>query len=691
MEYIKKKICLEPFISRIPATIATIDNEDIVNNENGSWGRIPKTIVLWGKEIKYQTLMNLYYSVLKVITSAKYYEYDAIGEKWLISDLDWRDTFQTYPVINYYNVLPEVNLTDRLTVGITSDENLTIFYDYIKEVSDGYYDGFSFITAVNEIIGRIIVPYAYKCEECGHIEYNSNLKKCKECDGTQLTTFQEVFVPYFIYYKEIPKWIALLQGLKTDICCEKKKYEEYGGDAFLKYLQQIQENDWPIYKANTDVQPTIDIPLLLTSSILDLGQYRTYDVDVVSEDGEIIDASSKASIKPKIIKTQAESKLQSLRRRKNSVDDNGEVLPFILTVDTVDDKKSYSAELPYQVNYVKNLSINGNSLYGDTIVEIKETCTPKEVTESIYLSYISNLRKDEYIIGLTNKPLAGLNRIDVLKNIQFGDKGKYSLDDVERFYESDLNEKRVQLASKMKSILSTKYPKVLCLKQDFTFNYTLTYGVEDIENAYEDETGNIITPIKAVTLEKTHSDSIYVVYDNPIMEFTYVTGGRFRTVSTKNSETKEVSLNEKNPFTLAESLTSTWNGEGIWYRETYPIKKKCTSQFLIDGVMREFTYDVINFDGKKRTYTFPGIDFKRKNYILCEEVMYNSDAYYKNATNDKIFKDEKMLGLNYPLKETYDVAIERGTSAAYEKHIQLTDIKTWQDLEDYRNGMFLNK
>jgi hypothetical protein len=50
-----------------------------------------------------------------------------------------------------------------------------------------------------------------------------------------------------------------------------------------------------------------------------------------------------------------------------------------------------------------------------------------------------------------------------------------------------------------------------------------------------------------------------------------------------------------------------------------------------------------------------------------------------------------MLGLNYPLKESYDVVVERSSSAAFEKHLQLSEVKTWQDLENYRNGLFLNK
>lgn len=685
MEYIKKKICLEPFISRIPGAIATIDNEDISNNKNGSWGKIPKTIILWGQEIKYQTLMNLYYSVLKVVTSANYYEYDASGNKWLTSNFDWRDTFHTYPVIKYYSVLPVDDLTDRMIVGITTEENLTIFYDKVKELSDGFYNGFEFITSVNEIIGRTVVPYAYKCEDCGHIEYKAKVKKCEECGGTELTTFQETFVPYLLFYKEIPKWIALLEYLKTDICCERKKYDAYGGDAFLAYLQTIQENGWSIYNANTNIQPTIDIPLLLTSNLLDLGQYRTYDVDVVSEDGDTVDVGETISVESQMITTQGESKLQSLRRRKNSVDDNGETLPFILTVDTVDGEKRYSTELPYQLNYIKNLSSHGNFLYGDTIAEMKETCTTKEVTESTYLAYISNLTEKEYKEGTINKPLDGISKESVNKDIQFGNKDKYSLTDVERYCESDLYSKKVELISKIKSEFKKLYPTVLCVKQDYTFNYTLIYGIEDVENTYEDESGNIITPIIEKQIERTYSDTIYIVYDEPQITFTYVIGGRFET------QNKKPVLNEQNPFLIAISSYSSWDGEGMWYRETYPMKKRCTSQFIIDDVMREFTYDTINFDGKTDVYTFPGIDFNRKNYILCEEVMYKSDAYYENVTNDVIFKDEKMLGLNYPLKETYDVVIERGTSAAYEKHIQLTDIKTWQDLEDYRNGVFLNK
>ena len=121
------------------------------------------------------------------------------------------------------------------------------------------------------------------------------------------------------------------------------------------------------------------------------------------------------------------------------------------------------------------------------------------------------------------------------------------------------------------------------------------------------------------------------------------------------------------------------------------MKKSCKVQIMYNGEEHTFFYDAIDFESKETVYEFDSIDFVRKKYFLCNEIKYNSSNYNNDSTNDFIFKDEKMSGLNFPLKETYDVLVERGASVAFEKHLQLCDIKTWQDLENYRNGMFLNK
>lgn len=684
MELIKKKICLEPFISRIPGMISTIDDADIDNLKNGSWGKIPKTIELWGVKIKYETLMKLYYSSLRIIINAKYYEYDESGRKWIQPDFDWRDAFAINPRISYAVTLPTNGRTDKMVVGLVSSEELDTFYNKISKTTGGNYNGLDLIIAVNKIIGRFIVPYACRCNNCGSTRYGLKIQKCKNCDSENLSTIQEPFVPYFLFWKDVQDWIDLLNKLKTHNCCEKKRYETYGGDAFLEYLTNLREEGFYVYEYNgEDKIPTIDIPILLTSKIRDLGQYRTYNVDEILEDGTEVLSNNKSKPETSIVKTSAESKFQTLRRRKRSVDDNGNELPFILNKK---EDGTYTIETPYKVNYVRNLQLNNSKLYGDAIISMVETCVPIETNEKTFEALISKMPEDKYIVGTIDKPIAGIIKSDIKPDIiQYGSRDNHDITDVTSFFQADIHAREIQLRYELIALFKKLYPNILCIKQEFQFDYNLIYGIEDYENTFEDENGQTITPIKEESITKTHSGALYIKFDKPEIEITYVLGGRFK------EQNQNIVLDEMNVFKIHEVTYDTWDGSGIWYRETFPIKKNCVSEFLIDNEMREFTYDVIDIESKMRTHSFPGIDFPRKNYILCEEVMYRSDAYYNDATHDPIFKDEKMLGLNYPLKESYNVLIKRGTSAAFERHIQLTELKTWQDLENYRNGMFLNK
>ena len=682
MEIIKKKICLEHFRSRIPGMISTVDGADINNCVNGSWGKIPKTIALWGKQVKYHTLMDLYYTVLKIVINAEYYEYDGSGKKWLKSNFDWRDSFNHNPTIAYYGELPTDSLRDKTIVGITSDENVTIFYDKVTELTDSAHNGLELIMNVNAIIGRVIIPYSYKCNECGYIKFGADIKTCPNCGKTNLTSHQDMFVPYFIYWKDIDTWIKFLISIKTDNCCERKKYQDYGGDAFLEYLTDLQEKGWEVFDRGEI--PTIDIPILLTSKITDIGQYRTYNVDIITEDGQVL-ANDIVEPNETMVITQSESKLKTLRKNKRSVDDNGVELPFILSKN---DDGTYSTSLPYQTNYIKNIQLINGVYYGDTIVSMKETCTAQEITESRYniLTDNGNIPEDLYSYGTVDKPISGVSSSEVKpKLIRYGSKDKNTITDVDMFFESDSQSREMTLLNNLMSLFTKTYPNKLCFKQDFIFEYELIYGVEDYENTYPDEEGNIITPIKEAKMTKEHSGTLYISFTEPQITITYVLGGRFK------ENGKKLTLNEISAFDIGELMYSSWDGEGIWYRETFPMKKHCVGTFIIDGVTKTFPYDIIDFASKEITHTFNGIDFPRKNYILCEEVRYKSDSYYQNSTQDIIFRDEKMLGLNYQLKETYDVAIDRGSSAAFEKHMQLSELKTWQDLENYRNGMFLNK
>jgi hypothetical protein len=179
---------------------------------------------------------------------------------------------------------------------------------------------------------------------------------------------------------------------------------------------------------------------------------------------------------------------------------------------------------------------------------------------------------------------------------------------------------------------------------------------------------------------------VYIIFDDPQIKIDYVLGGLLR-----EDQFYGVTLDEDTPFRYSGTSLDDWNGAGIWYSETYPLKKLCVGEYTINGTTTQYTYDEIDFASQEMTYTYDGIDFPRKNYILCNDIRYKSESHRSYSTSNPIFRDEKMMGLTEPLKESYDVVIDRGASAAFEKHLQLSELKTWADLENYRNGMFLNK
>jgi hypothetical protein len=236
----------------------------------------------------------------------------------------------------------------------------------------------------------------------------------------------------------------------------------------------------------------------------------------------------------------------------------------------------------------------------------------------------------------------------------------------------DILKKTNSLISGLISYVYSNYPSTMIAKQEYKYDYNLKFKNDNNTSG---------------TSAYTVTGSVFAGVSKSEMEIVYVLGAKMK--KSNNMIVIDSSV-DSNPFGMSDAL-SIWNGCGVWYKEIYPLKKLCSDTFIIDGKNVTISYDEIDFNSKEIVYDFQGIDFPRKKYILCEEVMYKTMAYKKYATNDAIFKDETMMGINYPLSESYDIVIDRGNVAAFEKHIQLSDLKTWEDLENYRNGMFLNK
>lgn len=653
MEIIKKKICLEDFKSRIPSIIQTVDGEKV-----NSWGKTVKCIKIFGKVLKYGTFIKMYYKLLDTIMKSSYYQYDNIEHNWKIIEYDWRNSFKDKDIISYVISFPEENLYNKQIVGITDEENLLYFYDEVNKLTDGNYDGFYMIDYFNKIIGRHIVPLIYKCNECGHSIMDINGDDdliCSECGKSDFEQIQEVYVPYFIYESELPNLIGLMEILKEKShlnCCNKREYEEHGGDVFLNYLKTLNNN---ISSNHSFEIPTIDIPLLLTCNYMDLGQYRTYNVDVIdsnSNSAQTSNTKSNNSIKTNIVKTSGESKLLTLKRRC-SVDDNGLTLPGII------EENSNKLILPFTINHIKNVQHIDKEYYGDLIYSIREFNDSMSCGERQFNNVLSKVGDNACLIKYVNDTQT-LVKPTLFKKTQNLNVSFNSEVYINRVLNNDL----LNLKNALITAFNDMYPKYLCLKHEYNFTYKV-YSLKSSKN-------------------EIRQGYVYIIYNNPQVEVTYVNGGKI-------SVGDNVNLSESNPYELSNNDLNNWEGKGIWYREILPMKKMCEKQFKINGTNKTFSYDEIDFESKQRNYSFEGIDFVRKNYILCNDIIYKSEQYLDDSLDDFVFKDEKMIGLNFPLKEEYDVVIDRGSSAAFERHMQMGEIKTWEDLENYRNGMFLNK
>lgn len=408
MEVIKKKIHLEQFKSRIPGLVKCVGDTDSISLD-GSWGKIPIQTFRYEKNdkyfgIRYGTAMHYYYAILKTIIGAEYYEYITKDNKWYHIDYDWRNFLvqdsnkSNTKQCDLLTEFPDSDSTvNKTIVGIISSESYDLLYNKIpygilytlegdededkedensekdenseeenensedeekEEVISLFDNGIAFIKDINTKIGRIVVP---------PVVVENNEKKVIE--GT--------FVPEMIFQTQVSELITRLEELKDksqNSCCDIETYEDYGGDTFYNFLKSQKNNE--VKYGNSGNTVTIDIPILLTTNIKDLGQFKlsenSYEegdegsTSAGSQIGEWDYISYESNVLGSTIVTggTGESKLLTLRKRRRSYDDDGKELPVIFDIETEE------FVLPFEIGYLKNIQLFNGQYYGDTIQNI---------------------------------------------------------------------------------------------------------------------------------------------------------------------------------------------------------------------------------------------------------------------------------------------------------------------------------
>lgn len=130
---------------------------------------------------------------------------------------------------------------------------------------------------------------------------------------------------------------------------------------------------------------------------------------------------------------------------------------------------------------------------------------------------------------------------------------------------------------------------------------------------------------------------------------------------------------------------------GIKYFEKYEIKKSVfTPKNKIDK--QTITFDYIDFDIKKCLITLNNLNadvFSLTDNPIYSNIEVKKEMIEKSNTTSfsPIFKKESLIGVINE-NNNIDATLTRGTSAALERHQNLGEVKTLQDLQNFKNNYF---
>ena len=420
------------------------------------------------------------------------------------------------------------------------------------------------------------------------------------------------------------------------------------------------------------------------------------------------------------IKTLGDSKLNTIRRYKKSVDEDGNILPFIL-----DANSSTDGELEYNVG-VFNVYIGGNDIFrGDVMVDI----TFNNDNETTQFKYDNN-GKTLIIKKITKKFSAAfddeikLNNNIILKNDEKNNSFTYtwqkikttttideSVEVVSNLPKANENsfDKKYQTTAFTDNILY--YTTYVCVKENMILIYS---GVSDeiiyikpsllhINNETSKMSGDVtFTYLKDCFLNIDEKKCIKKYLENTGLlhteSYNYeISVAAINLISSKKNE-ENVSLNHKYVLydyelrdndvvcdTIDKDNKTIYNYKNVG--KIYGIKGSNGTIYKYMRLLSEYTFIDINFETELYEVTSTDDSNLKKNTLLSN-IYYNLENIgYDDFQKDYIFKDENMIGIQ-DVTENINVKIERGISSSFEKHHILCEVKSFSDLENYRNNLF---
>jgi hypothetical protein len=560
--------------------------------------------------------------------------------------------------------------------------------------------------------------------------YNGNtyiLKNGESYGFTEITgSLNETFIGYIenggeesLYYKFIdfntptdgktPE--EIVYEIEDNKRCRKHIYYTKTGEyyrIFLPYICHKAEinkengefifntNFWCFNRGNTDNFTVSDSGIILNGELV----------------GE--------NFKTKYVRTTSDSKLTSLRRFKKSVDEDGNILPFIL-----DPYKTTNTELPYTTG-IYNVYMGPNDTFrADVMVDISISCDNNSQyftvsydgsgQTSIYTYFYKNINEDiESAITLSNNV--------VLYNIESGNTFLYKWEEVVKSLEKNENIDLIDvLPEAEKKYFQTNY-QITSYTEGVMYYITYKCVKYKMQVSYNGTTtGNVyITPSTLMlgddgltsskgVINFTYIKDAFLIYnkdDKTLKNYDYQTGlmysenynyeisvASINLTHDKNTETRTHHVYNFYDYELVEDdIISGGFSEDIKkeYNNVGNIYSVTDDNGDIIGYKRllsDYNFIDIDFDNKIYEVTSTDIENLKKNTILSS-IEYTLESITEDDfQKDYVIKDEYTIGLENVSKDI-NIDIERGLSSSFEKHHILCEIKSLSDLENYRNNLF---
>lgn len=702
MRTIEYKVSYENMISRIPGLFAYLDSNELgevslhhaYDSNCGCYGKIVENI-------KLPKGINLIVDEKRLLEEEKTYTFRTIITYYY----QYRDLFTKYVYETRTITVEEYRNLDARKQNLYKRQIINKFIEFVEKGIGKFEIPFD---KYNELVNNSKL-YVNICKDNNVIpkeEYDVLSKEQKK--NYRLKKNENV--PKFIYlanvislYNELVKmgkqcmfYQSNIENFGNDkhMCCLCERYINMGGDGLRDYVGSLIEkykeisNEYFGY-ADNEKSMTLDFDIDLVSSYDDMGimdsyieewlPYKQYHIgDRVFYDGSIW----RCGVDNTGYFDEDELRVVFSKEYFEKIDNVFEKID--IKYQNIDNGKIITGE-EYQKQY--------NALEND---EEKSEFKSKY---KLYSSQIlKNITENTFkITGQTDSKLKDLRRfVTYMNDDNIGEKPENGYDWL--FYYRIGNICNI-------STLNDELGNILKLDSETTAvkgdgNDLMAYG-DVITNIKPNEEENTITfeyIINAHLTSKTHSSKLDE--DKNVIhywkDFTYEKNTGVKYTETYNyAEDSDLDKLINGEFKLVIGYTD--EGEEIYDDKVFTFQDYVDGKY--DDNLKSFKFEFITFNNELNYYkTIANQEVNIVSTLTDFEVFKNDNDEFMevhsmaddNLDNEGIhmFRHDYFNGITYAPTKKIDVHVERGSTSCFQQHMGFSEIKTLNDLIEYRNGSF---